>query len=202
MTIPQKIVSDFEQLRECLINLRRDYNTYNALYCEENRLLLSAVAPTFFTDIAEILQRDWILQTVKLMDPAETTVGGKVRENLTVKLINKQLEDQSLLTDEIRKRAKAILDFGELLKPARHRILAHRDRECHFEGVVMGATTEEQLQEFVENVQLYSDLVGIQIGVGPLDFSSSGCTGDVYDLLQHLRESQRAQPIVPQDLAR
>lgn len=202
MTVPKKLIDDFEELRECLINVRRDYNTYNALYCDENRSLLTAIAPTFFTDVAEILQRDWILQVVKLMDPAVTAVRGKDRENLTVQLLYQQLEDESLLTDEIRSRAKAILDYGELLKPARHRILAHRDREHHFKGIVMGVTTNEQLKEFVQNIQDYSDLVGIQIGVGPLDFSSSGCKGDVYDLLQYLRKSQRAQPIIPPSAAR
>lgn len=202
MAVSQKLIDDFEQLRECLINVRRDYNTYNALYCDENRALLTAIAPTFFTDVARILQRDWILQVVKLMDPVVTTVRGKDRENLTVQLINHQLEGQSLLNDEIRNCAKAILEYGKLLKPARHRVLAHRDRECHFEGVVMGATTDEQLKGFVQNIQNYSDLVGIQIGVGPLDFSSSGCKGDVYDLLKFLRKSQSAQPSIPPDDAR
>lgn len=202
MTALQKLIDDFEQLRECLINVRRDYNTYNALYCDENRPLLTAIAPTFFTDVAEILERDWILQVVKLMDPAITTVRRKDRENLTFQLINQQLEDESLLTDEIQNRAKAIRGYGKLLKPARHRTLAHRDRECHFEGIAMGGTTNTQLKEFVQNIQDYSDLVGIQIGVGPLDFSSSGCKGDVYSLLQYLRKSQHAQPIIPPDAVR
>ena len=182
MTIPQKLIDDFEQLRECLINVRRDYNTYNALYCDENRALLTAIAPAFFTDIAEILQRDWILQVVKLMDPATTNVRGEDRENLTIQLVNQQLEGEALLTNEICDKVKAILDYGDLIKPARNRILAHRDHRCHFEGIVNGETTKEQLNEFIENMQLYSDLVGIHIGVGPLDFSSSGCRGDVYDL--------------------
>lgn len=195
MTVPQKLIDDFEQLRECLIIIRRDYNTYNALFRDENKSLLTAVAPTFFTDIAEILQRDWILQVVKLMDPAVTCIRGKgrdeKRENLTIQLINQRLEGECLLTDEIRNRSQAILDYGEHLKLARNRILAHRDRECHFEGVPMGATTNEQLAEFMQNIQVYSDLVGIQVGVGPLDFSSSGCKGDVLDLLRHLRKSQQ-----------
>lgn len=192
MTISQKLIDDFIQLRECLIIVRRDYNTYNALYCDENSGLLTAVAPTFFTDIGEILQRDWILQVVKLMDPAVTDVRGEKRENLTIQLVVQQLEDEALLTDEIRENAKALLDYGEFIKPARHRILTHRDRQCHFEGIAMGATTDEQLYEFIENIQHFADLVGIQIGIGPLDFSSSGCTGDVYDLLRCLHEFRRA----------
>lgn len=191
MAISQKLIDDFLQLRECLIIVRRDYNTYNALYCHENRDLLTAIAPTFFTEIGEILQRDWILQVVKLMDPADTNVRGEKRENLTIPLIVRQLEDDALMTDEIRENARALLDYGEFLKAARHRILAHRDQQCHFEGIAMGTTTDAQLSEFIENIQRFSDLVGIQIRVGPLDFSSSGCKGDVYDLLRCLRESRR-----------
>jgi hypothetical protein len=108
-----------------------------------------------------------------------------------------QLNEEALLTDEIRDISKAILTYGELIKPARNRGLAHRDRQCHFEGIAMGATTDEQLYDFIENIQRFADLVGTQIGVGPLDFSSSGCEGDVYDLLQCLRESQCAQGVQP-----
>jgi len=196
MTIPHKLISDFEQLRECLMIIRRDYNTYAALYCDENRSLLSAIAPTFFTDAAEILQRDWILQTVKLMDPATTKVSGETRENLTIQLLSQQLEAESLLTGDIRDKEKAILEFGEMLKPARNRILAHRDRLSHCEGAGMGATTDAQLSAFIQDIQIYSDLIGNQIGVGPLDFSSSGCKGDVHDLLQHLRMSVAGQEVL------
>lgn len=199
MNVSQKLIDDFEQLRECLIAVRRDYNTYNALYCDENKALLTATAPTFFTDIGEILQRDWILQVVKLMDAAVTNVRGEQRENLTIQLVVQQLEREALLTEEIRDKSKAILDYGVLIKPARDRILAHRDRQCHFEGIAMGTTTDEQLYEFIENIQRFADLVGLQIGVGPLDFSSSGSKGDVYDLLRCLRESQRVEQGVQPD---
>ena len=203
MTDSQKLKNNFEHLRECLILVRRDYNTYNALYCDANKELMTATAPTFFTDIGEILQRDWMLQVVKLMDPAVTEVRGEQRENLTIRLVVKQLETEGLLTDEIRNKSKAILHYGKLIKPARNRTLAHRDRQCYFkayfEGIAMGATTDEQLYEFIENIQSFADLVGSQIGVDPLDFSSSGCKGDAYDLLRCLRESQCAQQGVQPD---
>jgi hypothetical protein len=189
MMIPQKLIYDFEQLRECMMIVRRDYNTYTALYSDENRSLLTAIAPTFFTDVAEILQRDWILQTVKLMDPATTNVRGESRENLTIQLVSQQLEAEALVTGDIRDKEKAILEFGEMLKLARNRILAHRDRLSHYGGLAMGATSDEQCNAFINDIQSYSDLVGNQIGIGPLDFSSSGCKGDVHDLLKHMRMS-------------
>ncbi|HEC60060.1 hypothetical protein LCGC14_0584850 [marine sediment metagenome] len=87
-----KLISDFKLLRDHCIDLRQNYNTYTQLYNEENRALLSKVAATFFSDIAEIMHRDWILQACKLMDSASTKRNGNVLENITIRLIDEQLE--------------------------------------------------------------------------------------------------------------
>jgi len=66
-----KLQKDFEMLKEHCIIIRRDFNTYNALFFSGSDDQLRKAASTFFIDIAEIMQRDWILQACKLMDPAE-----------------------------------------------------------------------------------------------------------------------------------
>lgn len=93
--INSKLVSDFEYLRQQCMLLRQNYNTYTGLYNENNRDLLNKVAPTFFTDIAEIMHRDWVLQACKLMDPAKSYVGEKKLENLTIKLINELVHQKN-----------------------------------------------------------------------------------------------------------
>ena len=190
MSIPDKLIQDFTALRDILIIIRRDYNTYDSLYRDENQLLLSLVAPTFFSDIAEILNRDWNLLVGKIMDPAETTVKNEKRENLTIRLINAQLKDVGLLSDEIYSVSSSILNYGESLKPARDKLLALFDRDIALSGKELGGTSKEDFDSFLENIQIYSDLVGTQIGVGPLDFSCSSCSGDVYDLLKYLRKGE------------
>ncbi|MCP5005577.1 MAG: hypothetical protein GY941_16820 [Planctomycetes bacterium] len=185
-----KLVSDFELLRDHCILLQQNYNTYTDLYNEENRDLLDKVAPTFFSDIAEIMHRDWILQACKLMDPAKTNVRGNALENITIKLINEQLETGGLLVPCIDELSRKVLSYGEKIKPARHKRLAHFDREHQVNNITLGETTEEELFNFLSDIQNYCNEVGLAIGLGPLDFSSSGCKGDALDLVKYLRNCE------------
>lgn len=178
---------DFELLRNHCIDIRCKYNTYTNLYRDENRSLLSKAAAVFFTDLAEILHRDWILQVCKLMDPAETERKGEIFRNVTIQLIDMQLDKQGLMSSEISSVSTRISSYGDKIIPARNKRIAHYDREHQINNVVLGETSEEDLDQFLDNIQQYCDLVGLAIGVGPLDFSASGCAGDVIDLLKVLK---------------
>ena len=133
------------------------------------------------------MHRDWVLQACKLMDPAKSYVGEEKLENLTIKLINEQLKKSNLSNNLIDETSKKILEYGEKIKPARNKRLAHLDRETYVNDITLGETTEEDLANFLSNIQIYCDEVGIVIGIGPLDFGASGCNGDVLDLLSYLR---------------
>ena len=183
-----KLQNDFIMIRDHCIIIRRNFNTYNALFFSGSDDLLIKTASTFFNDIAEIMQRDWILQVCKLMDPAVANRKGKVFENISIKLINSQLENEGLMSQEISFTSDSLLDYGKKIIPARHKRLAHFDREQHICGAVLGATTQGELEAFLENIQNYCDAVGRVLGLGPLDFSSSSCPGDVHELLRILRD--------------
>ena len=184
-----KLREDFELLRNHCIEIRHNFNTYTTLFKDENREILSKVAATFFSEIAEILHRDWILQACKLMDPAITKRQGTELENITIQLINNQLEAESLLNSEIENVTKSILQYGRKIKPARNKRLAHYDREYQVKELTLGQTTEEELFNFLFDIQKYCDLVGGTIGIGPLDFSCSSCSGDVLDFLKYLHDN-------------
>ncbi|MCG2722020.1 MAG: hypothetical protein L6290_08410 [Thermodesulfovibrionales bacterium] len=182
-----KLQNDFVMLRDHCIIIRRNFNTYNALFFSGYDELLIKVASTFFKDIAEIMQRDWILQVCKLMDPAVTKREGKYLENISIKLINSQLKKEGLMCQEISCISESLLTYGKKIIPARHKRLAHFDREHQISGDVLGALTEKELDVFLENIQKYCDAVGRAIGLGPLDFSSSSRPGDVHGLLSVLQ---------------
>ncbi len=186
----EKLINDFKLLRDHCILIRQNYNTYTDLYNEENRDLLSKVAPTFFSDIAEIMHRDGILQACKLMDQAETRHKEQIWENITIKLINKQLIENGLSTSEIENITKEILDYGDKIKPARHKRITHYDREHQVNNITLGETTENELFDFLKNIQLYCNLVGSAIGIGALDFSVSCCSGDALDLIKYLKNGE------------
>ena len=81
--------------------------------------------------------------------------------------------------------------YGEKIKPARHKRLAHYDRDHQINGITLGETTDSELIEFLLNIQRYCDEAGIAIGVGPLEFSGSGCQGDVLDFLKFLSGNEQ-----------
>lgn len=184
----QKLIDDFKMFRDHCIIIRRDYNTYNELFFSGEDEILNKTAVVFFNDIAEIMHRDWILQVCKLMDPSETKRKGIISENISIDLINSQLTREGLLSDDISNLSELILKYVRKLIPARHKRIAHSDREHQINKAVLGDTTEDELENFLENIQQYCDTVGRAIGIGPLDFTSSSCEGDVHDLLKVLKD--------------
>jgi hypothetical protein len=187
----EKLKEDFSLLREHCIAIRRDYNTYTRLFNEENRDLLSKVAARFFTNVAEIMQRDWMLQVCKIMDPASAKYKNQIFENITLRLIDEQLASNGLSNQSIDDLSAKLKSYGEKIKPARHKRLAHYDRDHQINDITLGETTEADLYEFLLNIQRYCDEAGIAIGVGPLEFSGSGCQGDVLDFLKFLRGNEQ-----------
>jgi hypothetical protein len=182
-----KLEEDFLLLRDHCIVLRRDYNTYTSLFNEENRDLLSHIAATFFTDLAEIMHRDWVLQACKIMDPASTKRNNEIFKNITLKLINEQLKSEGLYNQKIENASARIKSYGDKIISARNKRLAHYDRDHQINNTILGETTAAELHQFLSDIQEYCNEVGIMIGLCPLDFNCSGCRGDVFDFLKFLR---------------
>lgn len=184
----QKLIDDFCIFRDHCRIVRRKYNTYNHLFFSGVDELLNKTAPVFFTEIAEIMLRDWLLQVCKIMDPPTKKVKGITYETLSIELLKTRLSEENLLTDQIKKLSSKILAYGDLIKPARNKIIAHFDRDSAVSGIVLGDHDEKLLSDFLANLQQYCDEVGRAIGVNPLDFSASRCKGDVLDLIRVLRK--------------
>ena len=178
---------EFEKLRDHCVIIRRDYNTYNHLFFSGSDELLIKAAGQFFNDIAEILNRDWILQVCKLMDPPVAIVKGGERETISIALINLRLEEAGILNAEIKELSKEILAYGQKLIPARNKRIAHLDKEYAFSEEVLGGTSEQELADFLTNMQRYCDEVGRATDAGPSDFSCSSCAGDVLDLIKIIK---------------
>ena len=113
----EKLKKDFELLREHCILIRRNYNTYNELFFSDSDELLLKTASTFFNNIAKIMHRDWVLQACKLMDPAITERKGRKLENITIALINSQLQEENLMDQEITCLSCYLLGYGKKIRP-------------------------------------------------------------------------------------
>lgn len=181
---------EFIKLRDQAIWLRQTVNTFNYLFdsAPETQRILKESAGLFFDDLNKMMQEYAVLLVCRLTGPAESF--GKA--NLSTRRFTTLIRDRGFLTPEIERLDAALREYGELLKPARNKIIAHSDLEVHVNSIELGAHGEEVMVEFFENLQAYFDAVGNAISVGPLDFRHTPGAGDVIDLVAKLKKANDA----------
>lgn len=178
----------FLQLREQCIWVQTCFNTFIDLFesGDARHKLMDSTAPLFFHELNRILYENYILQICKLTDRASTRVGKSVRHNLTVAHLNELLADEGLMTPVIKTATDGLMRFRDLVEEARHRSIGHLDKETALKYVVLGVHSQPEARAFFDDLYAYIDSVGIAVGVGPLDFSTTSAAGDVHDLFKAL----------------
>lgn len=178
----------FLQLREQCIWIRTCFNTFVDLFesGDARHRLMDSTAPLFFHDLNRILYENYILQVCKLTDRASTRVGKDVRPNLTVAHVNELLAAEGLMTQEIQTATDGLMRFRGLVEQARNRSIGHVDKETALKYIVLGVHSQPEAQTFFAYLYTYVDDVGIAVGEGPLDFSTTSAAGDASDLLKAL----------------
>lgn len=198
--------STFLFLREHCIWIQTCFNTFNELFesGDARHSLMDRTAPLFFHELNRILYENYILQVCKLSDSAHSMVPVKIngkterekRYNLTVSHVNGLLLAEGLLTPEIEDATAGIMRYRSLIEAARNRAIGHADKETAMTYIVLGAHRKPEATAFLEYLHAYIDAVGIAVGEGPLDFSTTSASGDVADLFKamnngdYLRETE------------
>ena len=189
-TTQQELENAFDTLREQAIVLRQTFNTFDILFSSGHKIqcILTKSAASFFHDLNAMMIEYLILMICRITDRPETAGNP----NLTIPWMTKEIcKSHDLDKDarsEIRRLDKCIRSYRKLMKPVRNKIVSHIDLETHTMQRILGGHSQEEMRKFFENLQNYFDVVGNAIGVGPLDFSSSSCQGDVHDLIKVLRQ--------------
>ena len=154
----------------------------------ETERILKESAGLFFGDLNTMMQEYAILLACRLTGPAQSF--GKA--NLSTQRFTMLMRDRECLTSEIECLDARLREYGELLKPARDKIIAHSDLVVHVNSTALGAHGEEVMVQFLEDLQAYFDAVGNAVGVGPLDFQHIPGPGDVIDLVRKLERANDA----------
>ena len=181
---------EFVKLRDQAIWLRQTINTFNYLFDSDpdTERILRESASLFFADLNTMMQEYAVLLVCRLTGPAESFR----KANLSTQRFTALMRQRGCVTPEIEDLDASLTAYGELLKPARNKIIAHSDLEAHIEDISLGAHGEEVMVEFFENLQAYFDAAGNAVGVGPLDFRYAPGPGDVIDLVRKLGRANGA----------
>ena len=187
----QDVLQDeFIKLRDEAIWLRQAVNTFNYLFDSdpETEQILKESAGLFFADLNTMMHEYTILLICRLTGPAQSF--GKA--NLSIQRFTALMKDAGCLTSEIECLDASLREYGYLLKPARDKVIAHSDLEVDFNSTTLSGHDEQEMVEFLENLQEYFDHVGNAIGVGPLDIRQMPGPGDVIDLVAKLKRANDA----------
>ena len=139
------------------------------------------VAPQFFSDLNDWLVELFFLRAARLLDPADQN-GFK---NLTAEHLKTRLEHRGLTSAELTNSYAGLVAYGQLVRDAWRKLVAHSDLQARVSGVPMGSHTQEDYEGFRDDLQGFCDAVGQLIGVGPCDFITTA-PGDISDLLHEL----------------
>jgi len=127
----------------------------------EEKLLKLPEHAHFFTRLAKILQEYWILEVVKLHDPPKQFGSA----NLSVEYIYSHGEWTPEAQEKLERLKDKMNGFISAIRPARHKLLSHKDKDTIVAGKVLGAFQEgddiayfEALREFANEVHM--DVVG------------------------------------------
>ena len=192
MTTPRRLLlSDFRRIRYYFYEIVREYQTFHNLYSldPEFIVIMNEVAPVFSHDLANILQRDWILKVCRISDPAKSHVKGRgLIENLTINHLQEQIIALRLETPALKLIHARIMRFAKTVRPARNRFIAHVDRETVVLRRRLGGFQARRGVIFLRNLQLYCDELDRILGRRCSDFSQTSRHGDILSLMMKLRD--------------
>ncbi len=185
---PNALQGEFIMLRKQAIQLRQTINTFKDLFesGSDTKRILEDSANLFFADLNTIMQEYIILFVCRLTGPAESFR----KANLSTQRFTMLMHDNGCLTPEIKELDSRLREYGEILKPARDKLIAHSDWETHANPTILGQHEEERAVQFLDDLQAYFDVAGKAVGVGPLDFRNSSAPGDAIDLVKRLQRNE------------
>ncbi len=132
----------------------------------EQALLRNPYHAYFFDRLEKILQEYWLHEVAKLLDPARQ----RGFDNLSVDFIFRSGVWKSGVKKKLTELKDKLEAFGVLIKPARNKLLSHKDKDIVLSGVALGAFDEGKDVEFFDALKEYVNEVHLAVVGSPYSF--------------------------------
>lgn len=152
---------------------------------DEARALMEQTAKQFFLDINRILISHFLLEVAKITDPPKS----KGHENFTVATILQSIDWPKNVYDDLRRLNNLVNTFRKYIVVARHKVLAHYDKETSLSWTVLGEFPEREDEKLMDALEEMANILH-EACFGSI-FGSITVTmpGDVLDLKSALRRA-------------
>ncbi|MGA2956023.1 MAG: hypothetical protein ABSF48_09905 [Thermodesulfobacteriota bacterium] len=148
----KKIVKKFCEQVFWLRNVRHIYE--ELFENEQSPILMKRTAPSFFADLNTILHSYLLLEFAKITDPAET----REKENFTVDNLIVSIDWPQDIRDKLTSLSEKTKGFRRHILGARHKLLAHTDKEAFLADRTLGGFPEGEDEIFLKTLQEVCDI--------------------------------------------
>lgn len=121
---------------------------------EQSQTLMERIAPSFFADLNTILHNYLLLEFAKITDPAKT---GK-KENFTVDNLAISIDWPQDIREKLRSLSDKTKGFRSRILGARHKLLAHTDKESFLAERTLGEFPKGEDEVFLKTLQEVCDI--------------------------------------------
>lgn len=143
----QKLVKKFCNY---VVDLKAKHRMVKELFeSEDGRRLMDATAPAFFADLGDILIKYFLLESSKITERA-SSFG---RENFTIAYMRENIDWPGNARKDIERLNRDIMAFGNHIKDARNRVLAHLDKTTVLSGDTLGRFAEGEDDKFISALE-------------------------------------------------
>ena len=159
---------------------------------DEQRKLMESIAPSFFLDMGQVLAEYVVLAACRVTDPAR---DGK-NENLTLETFVNSFGADSQTgkqLDELRQQMNA---HRKKIEPARHKLIAHADREVIRQGKPLGLASWPEWDQFWGALKRFINILNEKVVGTPYDIDIAGVPGDAEMLLKSLQQSRHFETLL------
>jgi AbiU2 len=159
---------------------------------EGQRKLMESIAPSFVDDIGQVLAEYVVLAACRVTDPAK---DGK-NENLTLETFVNSFGAGSQTGKQLDELRQQMVAHRKAIEPARHKLIAHADREVIRQGKPLGLASWRQWDEFWAALRKFVMILNESILGTPYDIEIAGVPGDAEMVLKSLQQSKYFETIL------
>jgi hypothetical protein len=135
-----------------LLNVRRIYA--ELFEDEQSQVLMEKTASSFFGDLSRIMHGYLLLEFAKITDRAKTSE----KENFTIDNLIESIEWPSDIREELKALRDKTKPFITRIPPARHKLLAHTDKETFLADRTLGEFPKGEDEVFLKTLQKVCDV--------------------------------------------
>ena len=154
---------------------------------EEERKTMESIAPLFFEDFAQVLSEYVVMAACRVTDPATDRQNN---ENFTVEMFVESFSSDPETykrLDELHQRMKKL---RKKIEPARHKLVAHADRETIRSGKPLDGASWQEWDDFWTALADFVRVLNEKVVGEPFEIDAGGVLGDAQSFMKAFRQSK------------